>query len=570
MFCGNCGKPIPEGQTTCQFCNPPAQQPAEPDFTLAVPAEGSRPSKFSKKTLMIVVAIVVAAAVLLAAFNFAGIIRFFKRSFAEPAVYLQDVEKAHVADFAEDLATGYDKALETYSPKGSSTSGNLTLKVNEQLLSLLSNVLGRSDLSMELDWIKSISLSPEVSLYENTMRYNIGLALNNIHLATISVVMDMDNGQMLVGVPELSDRYLSMEADADTIDTLATGLQAIRALSAEMLEVFPSGQQLEDLINRYFAIVAEGLEDVEKSTETKEVDGLKQSLLVMTVKLSQKDLLKIASNLLQEAKDDDTLKQIIEAYSAYMDETAANGSQYPIRYEDFSEALDEGIAELDAMIDEAESGRFLTIETYLDSKDNVAGRSVTVSMDGEKIKAHYITVTQGSKYAFEAEMDTLEITGEGKIKGGKRTGSYVLTVDGEEYGTLEIENYYRDKDGIISGTFRLIPEEGLYDMLDLDADMLSMLGQPALSLSTDGSSATVSISINDKEMVSLSLSAESALPSPIAIPDSVSADDSAAASQWLSGLDMESLLAKLQKAGVPEEYTQLIEQLLPTVTNTIR
>jgi len=54
------------------------------------------------------------------------------------------------------------------------------------------------------------------------------------------------------------------------------------------------------------------------------------------------------------------------------------------------------------MIDEAENGTFLTIETFLDNQDTIVGRAFTVEMEGEELEAHYITVTEDGKFAFDA------------------------------------------------------------------------------------------------------------------------------------------------------------------------
>lgn len=589
MFCGNCGRPIPDGQQSCQFCNPPAQQPAQepeqttyippvqdqtpvqPDFELNMPAEGTaRKKKGGNKTFLIIVALLAVVGIVLAAFNWGSIVRFFKRSFAEPAVYLQDVEKSHVADLAKDLADSYDKSLENYSPKGSAVDTTLTLKANEEFLSSMLTAIAGGDIPVDLSWLESISISPKMAMYESTMCVELGLGVNGTHLASVSVIMDYENEIILLGIPELHDTYIRVDMPEELQDLdYATMLKAAQDYNEQMMEIFPSGKQVEELINRYFAIVAEGLTDVEKANETVVVDGVKQNLLVMTAKLSQKDVLKIASKLLKEVQDDKTFKEILAAYGAYMN---SYGAPFPDLYEGFSETVEEGIEALDEMIDEAPGGKFLTIETFLDSKDNVAGRAITISVDDTKVKGHYITVTEGNEFAFEAEIkaagETIaQITGDGTIKGGTRNGSYTLSVDGTDYGTLELEDYACADDGTVSGTIRLIPEEALYEMMDVDTGMLGVLGQAALAVTMNGNTVTLGIEFGGTEMLSLSLSAETVKPSPIALPESIGADNEAAAMKWVSELDLEALVSKLEKAGVPSQYMSMIQQLVTSFRN---
>jgi len=212
------------------------------------------------------------------------------------------------------------------------------------------------------------------------------------------------------------------------------------------------------------------------------------------------------------------------------------------------------------MIDEAESGRFLTIETFLDGQDAVAGRAVTVSMDGARVKAHYITVTEGGKFAFDAELATLSITGKGTVKDGKRTGSYTLTESGTDYVTLELEDYACTEDGQISGTFRLIPGSAVYEMMELDASVAGVLGQAALELTLDGDSVTVGIEAGGMDIIALDLTGETAKPSQIALPAGVSINDDAGGMQWISELNLDAVVANLEAAGVPAQYLDIVRQ----------
>ena len=637
MFCTKCGRPIPEGQSNCSFCEPasqaplyaapqfarapmdlsepaptaapvqqpayvppmqeplyqppvqqpvyqapvqqapyqapvqqpvyqaPVQQPApqQPAFELNIPSQGRKPKKkkgSGGKVVLAIIALLLVVGIVLAAFNWKSITRFFNRTFGSPAAYLQDVQKEDVAQISGDVAAAYDQALAIYHPEGSSASGTITLEMGDTLMTVLNTALSQSGMELDLSWVKDISLSPKVEMYENTMKADVGVGINGANLATVSAIWDMENQQIYIGVPELHSTYVQLDA----IDVLGYEAQEIaqnlimsRQMTAIMLEALPTGEQIETLLNRYLGIVIEGMSEAEKANETVKAGGLEQDLLVVSVELSQKDILNIAKSLLETAQDDADLEDIMDNIDSCMEELS--GQRAGI-YDAFSMTLEEALDELDYIIDEAEKGKFLTFETFLDSKDTIVGRTVTVSVDGEKVSGYYITVTEGDKWAFEADMEgMLSATGEGTIKDGKRSGSYTLAMEGMEYITLEIENY-TNTDGTINGTFRLIPEEAVYEMMDLDSSITSILGQAALSLTLNGEAITLGIEAAGSELLSFSLSGKTAAPSPISLPAGVSVDDDEAGMKWVSELDLDAVLSNLEKAGVPSEYMDIAEQ----------
>lgn len=553
MFCKNCGKPTEGDSVLCGDC--------QPDFQVAVPAEGKK--KGGKKPILMVLALVLVAGIVLAALNLDSIGRFFVRNFGEPAEYLAEVEKDGAADVAKDLASVYDKALAQYSPEGSSVDTAITVEMSDMLTTMLATALSQSGVELELDWVESITLAPQVDLYENTLRADFGLGINGTDLATLSVIWDMESQTVYMGVPELHKTYLEMDARdvfGSDAQEMAETMAASRQLTEAMMEHLPSGAELEKLVNRYVGLVLDRLEDVEKETETVRAGGLEQKMTVLTVELSQKDVLKIAKAVLKEARDDKDLKSLLEDLGQMAGEL--NGYETDL-YGHFSQGVEEALEGMNDLIDEAEGGDFITVETFLDSSDTVQGRTVTVDNGYEETEIYYITVTEGGKFAFKAEAGTVRIDGKGTLEKGKRSGSYTLQESGTDYVTLELEDYVQADDGTVSGTFRIVPADALYEMMDLPAYLSSMVGAVALEL--EGDSVRLAIESDGKALLALTMSGQTAKPSPIQIPEGLDVNDDTAAMEWLSELDLDGVLANLKKAGVPESYSNLIGQLLPQI-----
>lgn len=596
MFCTKCGNQVPDNTKFCGVCGnslapaeepvftapveepvfaPPVEEPVftppveEPAFTLSTPATPKKKGNGGKIALA-AVALILVVGIVLAAFNWNSVMRFFNRNFAQPEVYLADVEEDNVADAAKNLATAYDEALAAYSPKGSAVDATVTVQVGEQLISLLETAMSQSGMALDLGWVENIVLEPKVNTYENTMQVDVGVGLNSTKVATVSMVWDMDTQTMWVGVPELHKTFVEMDATevlGYEAEEMAETMAMSQQMTAQLMEVMPTGEQLEKLINTYFGIVMDSITDVEKSSETMEVGGLEQKLTVLTAQLSQKDVVKLAKALLKQAKDDELIEDIMDDLSDYM--STANGGEDIDLHDGFTYSVDDMLEELDYALDEAEGGKFITLETYLDNKDNIVGRASTVHMDGEKVKTHYITVTEGKEYAFEAEMGTVSITGEGTVDGEKRTGSYTLTESGTDYVTVEIEDFLCTDAGDITGTVRLIPTATAYEMMDLPAATAGILGQAALALTMDADSVSLGVESGSSQLLSITLSGQTSKPSQVALPEGVSTEDSAGGQKWLSELDFDSVLGNLKKAGVPDDYMTAIEQLVGMLANEL-
>lgn len=544
----------------------PVAAPA-PAFSVSAPAS-EKPKKkkgIGGKIALAVIAVLLVVAIVLAVVNWDGIVRTVKRATMEPTDYAVEVEKKSAAKVAKNLATAYDTALQTTDISDISTQTQATIQVSDSVTAILEEILGQEGIDLALNWIDDISLDADANMKDGKMSADIGVKLNGSHLLTLSAAWDLETQIMWIGIPELSNAYLEMDMEEvlgeDLSDFYPTMLQA-QELYSQMVEALPTGAELEDMINRYIGIILDQMKDVEKTEETVEVDGLEQKLLVMTAEFSANDILDAATALLEEARDDEQVKDLLVGFAEIAGEDAASIEEY------YTEGLDEMIASIDDAREDAPKGKFLTLETYLDSKDNIVGRTVTVSTEGQKVKVSYITVTEGDKFAFEADVaDTATVTGSGTIKDGKSTGEYVLEMMGVEYLTLKTENFYTTDSGAFSGTFALYPESALLDEMDLDSSILQMIGsnvgiQVSLDTTIETPSASFGILAGSTELISIDVSSKTGKAGSIALPEvTVDVNDDAAGYAWLEDLDLDTVLKNLEKTGIPSEYMDSINMI---------
>ena len=122
---------------------------------------------------------------------------------------------------------------------------------------------------------------------------------------TIDMILDMDNGDCYMTIPELTKTYVALSMTDAGMDM--SQLENAREMMAEMVEKMPSEEKLNSCLLKYWAIVLANVEDVEKSTETVEVDGLEQKLNVITFTVTDENLVNIAIAILEDIQEDEEL-----------------------------------------------------------------------------------------------------------------------------------------------------------------------------------------------------------------------------------------------------------------------
>lgn len=539
-----------------------------PSFGVNQPVKNPKSKKAKKaksgkggKGIIAVVAVVLVAVVALGVIFWGNISRFFQRNFGDPTAYLQDVEKDNVAAAADDFAAAYDQMMTGYAVQNPSANYTLTLEVSDTMISLLETSLASEGMNVDLSWVENITLSPRVEMYENTLRYDIGVGLNSTTLATVSMIWDVESGMIYVGIPELHDTYIAIdtyEMFGYGANDVAEAMAMSQALTQTFVEALPESEDMKELIVKYMGIVIDSFSDAEKEKRSVEVDGLEQDLMVVSVDLSQKDILKLVIDILEEAKDDKLVEDILNDFEDAM--VSLYGYELGL-YESFSYGVEGALEDLEYGLDEVGTTTFLTIDTYIDSKDIVVGRTITVKEGREKISFYYITITEGDEWAFEAEAGELFISGSGTVNGDARSGSYTVSVSGTDYVTVKLDNCVTSGSAF-TGTIRIIPESVVYDMAGLSGPYSSILNQAALALSFTNNSVTVGIETAGTTFVAFTLSGEVSEAKPIALPASFDVNDDSAGMKWVSELDLEAVLANLNKAGVPSAYLDAAEQLV--------
>lgn len=614
MYCIKCGKQIGDGRVVCEACeaaqslpydpqvdplNQPQAAPEQP-FVLNNPVEEApKPGKKKKKFPVgaVVAAVLVVAIAVTAVFCWDAVFGFFVRSFGTPEDYMMHVEEKAMEEQLDELTSAYGELLASLNA-GTETEyaakAQLHLELGDMVIGAIETSMRYEGMDMDLSWLKNIDLSIYGDFTDDLTQSEVGIGLDGTTIATIRVLMDVVAGDMYIGIPELSDSYLYANMTDAGMNMGGMGIGDATAYEEELeelTELLPSEEKLNEVIKRWYKIVLDCAQDVEKDTETVEVDGLEQKLNVISYTLTEEDLLNIAIAVLEDVQDDEELMDLVigvvdfvgsNTVSHYEDVWNDEWGMYewvPV-YEDIDaeEVVTEGIGDaldsLEDAIDDADEDNCIHMTTYVDNGDQIVGRHIEIEgTDMDTVEISYITVWQKDEFAFEAQIaDTVEITGEGEREKDLLSGDYRLEVEGEEFLTLEITDYNEKlaEDGYLNGSFEIKPGEGLMDMVlgelgSAPDAMGSVMDIASLAIAVDvtssesGAEYGLKIKMAGATVLGITVSGEKVEAGSVKAPkDTVDLYDQQALMNWILEMDFDQLIENLDDAGLPDELVDLI------------
>lgn len=483
----------------------------------------------------------------------------------------------------QGLVSVYGAFVNYAGPQDGAAEVTLDVELGKELISLLELALGgQLPDGMEIPTNASMTFGSNAS--GDTTQVDIGFGLNKVQIMQLRAILDAANELGYVGIlsPEgMAKDYLSL--DISEVMEEMNDSTAMITLMTELAAELPSQEEFAAMLDRYILLAFEQVQEVEKEKETIEADGVKQSFTVLTYEISEETLLDIALVILEEAEDDETLYQIVQAFCNFankvneMQYSAYDGfdgyyGYYEPEYYDPDELFDQ-IPDLIEELEEVDPDdeTLIEIDTYVDSKGNICGRKITI--DEADAEIVYVTAISGGKIGILAEADIegqkVTLEGSGKVKKGSVvTGTLTLTAEKQELLVLELEGF-DIKTGL--GTVRIMLGDDAKDLLEenmgASMGMASMLNVAdlAIELKLNTNSIAISLLSGKKTMVTVTLSATAKDATKVSIPkNSVLAESEADLASWISALDMNKLADQLGKAGMPAEIVDAVRNADPS------
>ncbi len=477
----------------------------------------------------------------------------------EKEEYLQKLASNNLGDLIDGLGEVYGAFLggagSSSAPEKAGAKLNMTLTVGDTAMDLLEQGIFGGEAPVDISFLKEINLDLDVGMNGQMEAIELALGLKGQHIATATLLMNMADSVIYAALPELNDQWLKLEAGGTDMPNVITGAVSSPAMLTELADVLPSAETLTKVLNRYLNIALKELDNVEQSTTTLELNGVKQECTLLALKVYEADALALVKAVLNEAKDDADLKKIIEDVAKGVEDLAGEDIGADGAYIDFKEAIEDMLADLNE-ITETDTEDPIQLDTYVDKNHNIVGMNLNMDSQGERYDVvHFYSLTEGEKTAFEFvipsdvdDTDDFKISGTGTKAGGKTSGTYTVSMQGMDMVTVKLENMTDE-----TGTITLTPSADLFP-----AEVTDMLGDLALQIKLSGDGFALNVLGDNEVLLGIAIKAtESDGPSMNAPSNAVDVTDSSAMEKWAEKLAMDKLMDNLEKAGAYEFFEWL-------------
>ncbi len=565
LFCEKCGNQIEEGSLFCGICGAPVNaagnEPQTAPVTEVVAPEAENipmdtffseeESNNKKKGRMpiwakIGIPVVALGLVAVIVLNIATIWGTLLRWVGSGESYFRFVQSKEIDAMSENFIENY------YSSRTENKEFKTTLSMGVTVDESLGELLLIEDDEI-LKLINDVELVTTLNSQKEKLGADVALNLSDKQIISLETILDAGNDSVYFTVPEILDTYMKSKLGLDEADISFD-------IFNETAEALPEDDDLKELIKNYSTLIFDCVEDVEKESHTLKIDGIEQDCTSLSFEITDELATKMAKAVLEEAKDDETVKKVIE------DIEEAIGTDEDA-YDEFVDAVDEALDELDDY--EAEDITFAEITEYVNHSHEIIGFEIEV----EDQTVFFATAVDGNEVATEINfMDQLLLVGKGSVEDDLLAGKFTLEMSDKKLAEIKLSNYDIElaEKGLFAGNIKLSLLDDGIDMLDSEAASVFKLLNPSieidvkrpddnkcdLKLNLLGSSNTVLLGFD--ATVTTSDNADN-----ISVPkDAIDIEDEEAMAELAASLDFEKILENLKDAGVPDELFEMLTQLV--------
>ena len=546
MFCKKCGRPTEGEKILCDECA--AAETAEQTTMEEKPAFAlnTQVAPVKKKSpIGLIIAAAVAVIAIVAAI-----------------LFWPSADKPHQEPTPIELAgQAYGTFLQSLkAPAPTATDYKVTVNAGTDLMLLLESLLISENVDLDINWLKSISVNLHGGAEGDVAGADLGIGINGTDVASLSVILDMAKKMAYVGIPELSGTYLSASADLDGMPdpSMLGAMEETKKLQAALAAELPDQTAFEAMLTAYETLIKEKLPEGEQSMKTVTLGELTREYEAITRKLTEKDATALVVAVLEKAKDDKTLQQMVTAFCNYINGYGKlQGEEFsPVDPKEIFDQIPELIADLQS----TEPGdSAITLVTMKDA-NRFSGLTLTDS-DGTMV-AELLLAFDTNKEIVELKLpEDVKILGESTVNEGKQVNSWKVFVKEADMLTVYLEDIAVNGR---AGKIRLVPGAALLQELAKEAPALAMVGSvnPELRLTWKDTNVNVELWTGDSMFVGIDVSATAGEAYKPAKPEkTASAQDQMALLTWLSEADFSGVLQSLKNAGVPQEYVDMLQNL---------
>lgn len=401
----------------------------------------------------------------------------------KPENYYAWITEENSKNFAQSAKESYSKA---YDKMQDGQKSNVSLKYvasDDFKDYALSEILGADyknydddESKMLVDIINNINeiaVGGNASVKGDVLSGSCFASLNGENIISGDIALDYENFDYFLRVPELTEQWLCMEL-GETMSEISDITPYYDVMKNPTDYISP--EQLEDMIIRYTNVWNQSVEDIEiEKKESIDICDITVDYTVLSVELTESDLVDIAGNFIEEIKNDDVLKNIAVSLDVCTEE-------------EWASELDELLEELENE-DTSNNDVELTVDTYVDPNGDIRGMRFFVEdegdiffafgKDGDDVRGEF-SVSEDNEKLFSAEL-------------------YADENDNKYNGNIDFT--YCDYDDVIETIsveftdYEVVNEENGFFNADVTF-VIPDIDPIAIDFSSDGNSQDISYNIN--------------------------------------------------------------------------
>ena len=376
----------------------------------------------NKSIIAIVIALV--AVLTVSGIAFGGkIANMLKEKTMSPADYFYSVEKNGVKKSKDEYLKGYKQSYKLMEKEKLHANMELSAKAEDGLSNLIS-----SSLSPEFASIKSVNLGMDYSLTPKTIDYALNTKINDTDFLSGSASIDSSDNKMYAQVPAISADYLDLSSTLGD-DSLKTAMDSFANTFSIAKTLSP--EKVDKLVTTYSDLMIESFKDVTKEDGSFSAGNFEEKAVVLTAKMDGKQFCDALDSIIDTAKKDDTLKEIVDNYSSLF----AEYTNEDVDYDGAMDKAKEEVASIRTSIGDKKD--FITMIVYVNDKGVIVGRDISIAGKEDKLNFKMLKATHNTDIGYELSLSIgdeqiLKVEGNGKIKADKITADFDIELNVED------------------------------------------------------------------------------------------------------------------------------------------
>lgn len=359
---------------------------------------------------------------------------------SSPESYYAWVYEKNADAAAKQISTAYAKSLDKIEA-GQKTSLSLRYDLTDEARDFFIDEfdLDRNSRDEErgvVENLKNITIGADGSSKDSLVSGKGYIDWNDDRLVTADLAIDNSTMDYFVRIPELTDKWLAVEAEK-LIEENSYGdseqevIDAYKKAAQDPRSVI-SPEEIEELADRYIKVWNESVGDVKlEKKQTVTINDIDMNYTVVSVELTQQKFIEIGEKMLNTAKDDELLKEIVVDRLHQMDA------------DEYAEAIDDAIENIKD--DTVDTETVLTLDTYIDAKGVIRGFGATTNNENEEFLAvigKKDSKVRGTCYLYDGSEEpefTATLTAEESNK--KYSGTLDFVIDEDESWSLDFNDF---------------------------------------------------------------------------------------------------------------------------------